>query len=196
MKSLDQTLCIHNKFSQLPCIAYDITISFQEVESENSRQGVRSKMEMSSSVDRYLHIPYQNKIFSTSSSPPFSGIRNWIGGSWSITSYILEWLRLNFCCSIYIYYFYFQFPTKIIIPFAPWTILRFMVLEMIESLVAAFFHQISFNSSHITRIRAEIWSKRIKTELEALFSSHPLPDDSNSQSGNCKIFVKWLSNYH
>ena len=195
MKSLDQTLCIHNKFSQLPCIAYDITISFQEVESENSRQGVRSKMEMSSSVDRYLHIPYRNKIFSTSSPPPFPGTRNSIGGSWNITSYILEWHRLNFCSSTQIY-FYFHFLSQIIIPFAPWTILRFMVLEMIESLVAAFFHQISFNSSHITRIRAEIWSKRIKTQLEALFSSHPLPDDSNSQSGNCKIFVKWLSNYH
>ena len=115
MKSLDQTLCIHNKFSQLPCIAYDITISFQEVESENSRQGVRSKMEMSSSVDRYLHIPYQNKIFSTSSSPPFSGIRNWIGGSWNITSYILEWHRLNFRCSNvrYIYLlFIFSFSTR------------------------------------------------------------------------------------
>ena len=109
MKSLDQTLCIHNKFSQLPCIAYDITISFQEVESENSRQGVRSKMEMSSSVDRYLHIPYRNKIFSTSSPPPFSGTRNSIGGSWNITSYISEWHRLNFCCSTWPRIFLFSF---------------------------------------------------------------------------------------
>ena len=64
MEIFDQMLCLYNKFSQLPSIAYDLTISFQEVESEISRQGVRSKMEMSSRRDRYLHIPYQNKIFS------------------------------------------------------------------------------------------------------------------------------------
>ena len=59
--------------------------------------------------------------------------------------------------------------------------LGFMVLETIESLVAAFFHQINFNSSHITKIHFEIWSKKIKTES---FLPHPLPDDSNSQFRN------------
>lgn len=63
MEILDQKLCLYNIASQLPSIAYDLTISFQEVESEFSLQGVRTKMEMSSQCDRYLHIPYQNKIF-------------------------------------------------------------------------------------------------------------------------------------
>ena len=62
MEIFDQMLCLYNKFSQLPSIAYDLTISFQEVESEFSLQGVRTKMEMSSPCDRYLHIPYQNII--------------------------------------------------------------------------------------------------------------------------------------
>ena len=66
-------LCLYNKLSQLPSIAYDLTISFQEVESEISLWGVRSKMEMSSQCDRYLHIPYQNKIFQISSVSPYCG---------------------------------------------------------------------------------------------------------------------------
>ena len=73
-------LCLYNKLSQLPSIAYDLTISFQEVESEISLWGVRSKMEMSSQCDRYLHIPYQNKIFSISFSitilrQPYNGMK-------------------------------------------------------------------------------------------------------------------------
>ena len=62
MEIVDQKLCLYNIASQLPSIAYDLTISFQEVESEFSLQGVRTKMEMSSQCDRYLHIPYQNII--------------------------------------------------------------------------------------------------------------------------------------
>lgn len=34
MEQFDQAPCIHNNFSLLPCIAYDLTISFQEVESD------------------------------------------------------------------------------------------------------------------------------------------------------------------
>ena len=49
-----------------PSFAYDLAISFQEVDSKISQQGVAFKMGMSNQVDRYLHIPYQNNLVSLS----------------------------------------------------------------------------------------------------------------------------------
>ena len=102
---------------------------------------------------------------------------NWILYLWTRISFfhkIQNWelqtqvptFDINFPQSYTVIIHYSHLPDQIIIPFAALVyISRFMVLEMIESLVAAFFPRISFNSVISHKIRPENLIKKDQNSI-------------------------------